>query len=131
MWASVATACVTAAVWFWTSSPRLEVAAPATVSAPPPERLPATAAAEPAAARDDIEVTAAIPEKSPVPPQPKTPCANPDALGISRRVEVDTTGGPGFGFHHFKHLDFLTDKAVVLTVDDAPWPGNTPTFLTV
>src|SRR5260370_28765091 len=101
MWASVATACVTAAVWFWTSPPRLEVAAPATVSAPPPERLPATAAAEPAAARDDIEVTPAIPEKSPVPPQPKTAGANPAALRINRRWEVYTRGGPGFGFEHF------------------------------
>src|SRR5260370_37079142 len=101
MWASVATACVTAAVWFWTSPPRLEVAAPATVSAPPPERLPATAAAEPAAARDDTKVTPALPGKSPGPPQPKTACANPDALGLSPVGAVDTTGGPGFGYHHF------------------------------
>jgi hypothetical protein len=27
---------------------------------------------------------------------------NPDAIGISRVVEIDTTGGPGFGFEHFK-----------------------------
>jgi peptidoglycan/xylan/chitin deacetylase (PgdA/CDA1 family) len=127
--ASVATACVIAAAWFWTSSPRLEVAAPATISAPPPERLPATAAAKPAAARDDVEVTAALSEKPPVPPQPKTACANPDALGVSRVVEVDTTGGPGFGFEHFKQLDFLTDKEVVLTFDDGPWPVNTPSVL--
>jgi peptidoglycan-N-acetylglucosamine deacetylase len=127
--ASVATACVIAAVWFWTSSPRLEVAAPATISAPPPERLPATAAATSAAARDDVEVTAALSEKPPVPPQPKTACANPDALGVSRVVEVDTTGGPGFGFEHFKQLDFLTDKEVVLTFDDGPWPVNTPSVL--
>jgi peptidoglycan/xylan/chitin deacetylase (PgdA/CDA1 family) len=53
----------------------------------------------------------------------------PDALGISRVVEVDTTGGPGFGFQHFKQLDFLTDKEVVLTFDDGPWPGNTPAVL--
>jgi peptidoglycan/xylan/chitin deacetylase (PgdA/CDA1 family) len=127
--ASVATACVVTAMWFWTSSPRLEVAAPATISAPPPERLPATAAAKPAAARDDVEVTAALSEKPPVPPQPKTACANPDALGVSRVVEVDTTGGPGFGFEHFKQLDFLTDKEVVLTFDDGPWPVNTPSVL--
>ena len=129
MLASVATACVIAAVWFWTSSPRLEMAAHATVSAAPPERLPATAAAKPAAARDDVEVTAALSEKPPVPPQPKTACANPDALGVSRVVEIDTTGGPGFGFEHFKQLDFLTDKEVVLTFDDGPWPVNTPLVL--
>jgi peptidoglycan/xylan/chitin deacetylase (PgdA/CDA1 family) len=44
-------------------------------------------------------------------------------------VQVDTTGGPGFGFEHFKQLDFLRDKEVVLTFDDGPWPGNTPAVL--
>ena len=57
------------------------------------------------------------------------PCANPDALGISRVVEIDTTGGPGFGFEHFKQLDFLRDHEVVLTFDDGPWPVNTPSVL--
>jgi len=42
---------------------------------------------------------------------------------------IDTTGGPGFGFEHFKQLDFLADKEVVLTFDDGPWPGNTPAVL--
>ncbi len=59
----------------------------------------------------------------------KSVCANPDALGVSRVVEIDTTGGPGFGFEHFKQLDFLRDKEVVLTFDDGPWPGNTPAVL--
>ena len=52
----------------------------------------------------------------------KSTCANADALGVSRVVVVDTTGGPGFGFQQFKQLDFLTDKEVVLTFDDGPWP---------
>jgi len=59
----------------------------------------------------------------------KPPCANPDALGIARVVEIDTTGGPGFGFEHFKQLDFLREKEVVLTFDDGPWPVNTPSVL--
>ena len=64
------------------------------------------------------------------PPAPaKMPCSNPDALGIGRVVEIDTTGGPGFGFEHFKQLDFLRDKEVVLTFDDGPWPNNTPSVL--
>ena len=64
------------------------------------------------------------------PPGPKVACNNnPDALGISRVVQIDTTGGPGFGFEHFKQLDFLRDKEVVLTFDDGPWPGNTPAVL--
>jgi hypothetical protein len=25
-------------------------------------------------------------------------------------VEIDTTGGPGFGFEHFKQYDFLREK---------------------
>nr|GAJ32089.1 chitooligosaccharide deacetylase [Bradyrhizobium sp. DOA9] len=48
---------------------------------------------------------------------------------MSRVVEIDTTGGPGFGFEHFKQFDFLTEKEVVLTFDDGPWPVNTPTVL--
>src|ERR1700688_3508375 len=56
-------------------------------------------------------------------------CANPNALGIARVVEIDTTGGPGFGFEHFKQLDFLRDHEVVLTFDDGPWPENTPSVL--
>jgi len=40
-----------------------------------------------------------------------------------------TTGGPGFGFEHFKQLDFLRDHEVVLTFDDGPWPVNTPSVL--
>ena len=50
-------------------------------------------------------------------------------MGLARIVEIDTTGGPGFGFEHFKQYDFLRDKEVVLTFDDGPWPGNTPTVL--
>jgi peptidoglycan/xylan/chitin deacetylase (PgdA/CDA1 family) len=64
------------------------------------------------------------------PPAPKTAtCSNPDGLGISRVVEIDTTGGPAFGTEHFKQYDFLRDKEVVLTFDDGPWPENTPMVL--
>ena len=34
-------------------------------------------------------------------PLAATGCANPVALGVTRTVEIDTTGGPGFGFEHF------------------------------
>ncbi len=129
MLASVVAAMVIAAIWFWTSSPRVELAAPNTISARPAERLAAATPAKPLPAREDVEVTAAIPEKPAAPAQPKSTCANPDALGVSRVVVVDTTDGPGFGFGHFKQLDFLTDKEVVLTFDDGPWPGNTPAVL--
>jgi peptidoglycan/xylan/chitin deacetylase (PgdA/CDA1 family) len=53
------------------------------------------------------------------------PCTNPNALGVARTVEIDTTGGPGFGFAQYKAYDFLLPNEVVLTFDDGPWPGNT------
>lgn len=96
--------------------------APTAVAASAPQRV--------ASASDDI--TASVqpkPAPAPKPVQKAMPCANPDALGISRVVEVDTTGGPGFGFEHFKQLDFLQDKEVVLTFDDGPWPHTTPSIL--
>ncbi|MFH1342102.1 MAG: polysaccharide deacetylase family protein [Pseudomonadota bacterium] len=130
MLASVVSAVVIAAVWFWTSSPQADAAAPPqTVNARKAEPLP-VAAAKPVAPREDIEVTAAI--SAPVAAKPAAPvqpkCANADALGVSRVVVADTTGGPGFGFQQFKQLDFLTEKEVMLTFDDGPWP-TTPSVL--
>ncbi|MGB8628752.1 MAG: polysaccharide deacetylase family protein, partial [Xanthobacteraceae bacterium] len=61
--------------------------------------------------------------------KPLDTCSNPDGLGISRVVEIDTTGGPAFGTEHFKQYDFLRDHEVVLTFDDGPWPGNTERVL--
>lgn len=63
-----------------------------------------------------------------------TPCpgsagASGDVLGVSRIVEIDTAGGPGFGSQQFKAYDFLQPGEVVLTFDDGPWPGNTPAVL--
>ena len=70
---------------------------------------------------------APTPAAAPAPALPK--CDNPNALGVERIVQIDTTGGPGFGFEHFKAYDFLRDKEVVLTFDDGPWPVNTPAVL--
>ena len=50
-------------------------------------------------------------------------------MGVTRVVEIDTTGGPGFGSQHFKTLDFLRDHEVVFTFDDGPWLNNTPAVL--
>ena len=57
------------------------------------------------------------------------PCDKPAGMGLSRIIEIDTTGGPGFGFEHFKQYDFLRDKEIVLTFDDGPWPANTPAVI--
>src|SRR5215203_5488415 len=127
MLASVVSAAVIAGVWFWTSSPRAD-AAPQTVAARKAEPLPAPAAKP----KDDVEVTAALSKPAPAPPPvpvaAKPACANPDALGVSRTVIIDTTGGPGFGFLQYKQFDFLAEKEVVLTFDDGPWP-TTPAVL--
>jgi peptidoglycan/xylan/chitin deacetylase (PgdA/CDA1 family) len=94
---------------------------------------PAVAQAQQAAPRPATQAAApaAQPEPAQRPPaQPAaTACANPNALGVSRVVEIDTTGGPGFGFEHFKAYDFLKPGEVVLTFDDGPWPVNTPAVL--
>ncbi|WP_441233051.1 polysaccharide deacetylase family protein [Bradyrhizobium sp. 930_D9_N1_4] len=138
MLASVVAAVVIAAGgWFYYSS-RADQGAPKTVAARAADPLPAPAKL---AAKDDVQTTATIAAKpaafaqaapAPAPAvaaQPKQACANPNALGVSRVVEIDTTGGPGFGFETFKQFDFLTDKEVVLTFDDSPWPVNTPAVL--
>jgi peptidoglycan/xylan/chitin deacetylase (PgdA/CDA1 family) len=131
MLASIVTAVVITGVWFWTSSPRADAVPPQTVAARKADPLPAAAAARPAP-KDDVEITASLSKPAPAPvaaPQPaKSTCANPDALGVGRTVVIDTTGGPGFGFLQYKQFDFLTDKEVVLTFDDGPWP-TTPAVL--
>jgi len=106
--------------------------------------LPLPAPAPPQATPTDgpgpgsaVAVTDSSPERSPMPVDQvsampaamPTSCSNPNALGISRVVEIDTTGGPGFGFEHFKSHDFLREGEVVLTFDDGPWPKNTPAVL--
>jgi peptidoglycan/xylan/chitin deacetylase (PgdA/CDA1 family) len=60
----------------------------------------------------------------------QTECpGNPNPLGVARVVEIDTTGGPGFGFQHYKSYDFLNPKEVVLTFDDGPLPNRTTAVL--
>lgn len=66
-------------------------------------------------------------QNAPVPAPATVKCEN--ALGVARTVEIDTSGGPGFGFEHFKAYDFLRDHEVVLTFDDGPWPANTSAVL--
>lgn len=43
-----------------------------------------------------------------------------DLLGLSRIVEIDTTGGPHFGRVAQGGFDFLADGEIVLTFDDGP-----------
>jgi len=98
---------------------------------PGPAVAPTTASvAQPAAqAMAQAAAPAAAPAAPPPAPAPINCPGHPDALGVSRVVEIDTTGGPGFGFEHFKQYDFLQAGEVVLTFDDGPWPHNTPEVL--
>lgn len=54
---------------------------------------------------------------------------NPKGLGVSRTVEIDTTGGVGLGLEQYKAHDFLQQGEVILTFDDGPWPANTEAVL--
>ena len=73
--------------------------------------------------------SAPAPAPAPAAAPESAKCTNPNALGVSRVVQIDTSGGPGFGFQNFKAYDFLRDHEVVLTFDDGPWPGNTDRVL--
>jgi peptidoglycan/xylan/chitin deacetylase (PgdA/CDA1 family) len=108
----------------WSQTPAAKGAA-----VPPPAPAAKGAAAAPAAAAAPQAAPAPAPTPAAVQQPARPPCTNPNALGVARTVEIDTTGGPGFGFEHFKQLDFLRDKEVVLTFDDGPWPVNTPSVL--
>jgi peptidoglycan/xylan/chitin deacetylase (PgdA/CDA1 family) len=114
----------------------LPVPAPAPPQATPTEgRAPGSVVtvADSAPERSSMPAAEASPtpaaQAAPLPSAMPTSCSNPNALGISRVVEIDTTGGPGFGFEHFKSHDFLREGEVVLTFDDGPWPKNTPLVL--
>ncbi len=131
MLVSVVAATLIAGGWFWVSAPHRSSAAPQKIADAHAAFAPAAPAKPASASHDPMEITGSITERAAAAPlpQPNQACANPDALGVSRVVEIDTTGGPGFGFEHFKQFDFLADKEVVLTFDDSPWPVNTPAVL--
>jgi len=116
-------------------SDQVQVAAVGPTTIPPSAELPSPSAEPPAASGPmmaQAPAPAAAPNQAPAAapaPAPVNCPGNPNALGVSRVVEVDTTGGPGFGAEHFKGMDFLRPGEVVLTFDDGPWPNNTPKVL--
>ncbi|MBX9825081.1 MAG: polysaccharide deacetylase family protein [Xanthobacteraceae bacterium] len=119
--------------------PSTPATSPTTQAAPAPTRAPApttttgqSQARPPAltpATPASVQPPALAPQRQAAPPPVASPGAaancKPGALGVARTVEIDTTGGPGFGFEHFKQHDFLRDKEVVLTFDDGPWLNTT------
>ena len=109
---------VTGTIAARTSAAQLQ-AQPQPAPAPPFPAAPAMPQAKPAAA------PSAPPARVAASPR----CENPDPLGVSRTVAIDTAGGPGFGSEQFKAYDFLEPGEVVLTFDDGPWPNHTPAVL--
>ncbi|MGD9806816.1 MAG: polysaccharide deacetylase family protein [Hyphomicrobiaceae bacterium] len=55
----------------------------------------------------------------------------PGAIGTSRQVEIDTTGGPAFGQVHSGSRDILQPGEVALTFDDGPHKKLTPVILDI
>ena len=76
--------------------------APPLVPNPTPAAAPATAntPGQPAAGR--ASTAPAAPAAPAAKVAASASCSNPNALGVTRTVEIDTTGGPGFGFEHFR-----------------------------
>jgi peptidoglycan/xylan/chitin deacetylase (PgdA/CDA1 family) len=120
------------------TSERVQVAAANPAAMPLPQSAEAAPTPAPTPAPPQAPIMAQAPAPAPAaappaaapPPAPIASCpGNPNALGVTRVVEVDTTGGPGFGSEHFKGMDFLKPGEVVLTFDDGPWPNNTPKVL--
>jgi peptidoglycan/xylan/chitin deacetylase (PgdA/CDA1 family) len=103
------------------------VALPSAAAATTGQQTAPTVPATPA--RVAAPTAVAVPTPAAVAAPPPACPGNPNALGVARVVEIDTTGGPGFGFEHFKSHDFLRDHEVVLTFDDGPWPNSTPAVL--
>lgn len=54
---------------------------------------------------------------------------NPHALGVSRVIEVDPTGGPRYGTYQYPSTLDLSPMEVVLTFDDGPSPRTTEKVL--
>jgi len=112
-----------------TASSATSTAAPTQIAQAAAPQAPAPLAAPPAAAAPPPAAPAAA-APAPAPAAQTVSCpGNPNALGVARTVQIDTTGGPGFGFEHFKTHDFLKPGEVVLTFDDGPWQNNTPMVL--
>ena len=95
---------------------------------------PKTDATRPSAAATDGVAPNAM---KPAPAMPATVtlplpagCDNrPNAIGLSRIVEIDTAGGPRLGHSQYKDVDFLQDGEIVLTFDDGPMRRYTKPIL--
>jgi len=61
---------------------------------------------------------------------PPAPCpGNPDAIGLSRIIKVDTTDGFYVGQTYHTKMPLLNPREVILTFDDGPHPTRTDRVL--
>jgi len=118
-------------LWSPTTATSVPTSAPATTTAAAAAVVSAPKATPAASGLSETtgSIGSAPPARLPVSVAAAPACQNPDALGVSRTVEIDTTDGPGFGLETFKQHDFLQPGEIVLTFDDGPWPHNTPAVL--
>lgn len=77
----------------------------------------------------DVLFRKAIALFRPAPELAIPPCTNPDALSVSRVIEVGTEGGGAVGRKSYPQTLPLADHEVVLTFDDGPWPSTTRAVL--
>src|SRR5262249_20489505 len=70
----------------------------ASQESPPEGRAPGSVVTVGDSAAKSAVVAPVAAAAPPMPAAMPPSCSNPNALGIARVVEIDTTGGPGFGF---------------------------------
>ena len=105
-------------------------------TATPGKVAKAPVAKVPAAAKKVVSLAGLTAQES-VPPHqhesidvPPAPCpGNPDAIGLSRIIKVDTSAGFYVGQTYHTKMPLLQPKEVILTFDDGPFPGRTDRVL--
>jgi peptidoglycan-N-acetylglucosamine deacetylase len=118
-------------------APTKPVVKPATAATPgAPKVAKSTVAKVPPAAKKAVSL-AALTAQETVPPHqhesipvPPSECpGNPDAIGLSRIIKVDTSGGFYVGQTYHTRMPLLEPKEVILTFDDGPLPARTDRVL--
>lgn len=87
---------------------------------------------ETAAPNEGVAAFAGLPPNATNPAMAVPPCASqPELLGLSRIVEIDTSSGPRFGDQYIGRGEtlFLQDHEVILTFDDGPMRRYTQPIL--
>ena len=110
-------------------------AAPAGAAKPKVAKATNPAAKVPPEARRAIQIANMTAQATPpvhdhvsIPVKAECP-GNPDAIGVSRVIKVDTTGGFYVGQTYMTRMPTLQPKEVILTFDDGPMAGRSDRVL--